>query len=258
MGLTAEQWENPLSALDWLIAAGADEAIEETPVNRLDMPKAVATTVHQTARPAAAPNPINDASQVAQSCDSITALRAALEDFDGCALKKTATNLVFADGNPDAPIMLIGEAPGRDEDIQGLPFVGASGQLLDRMLAAISLDRSSVYISNTIFWRPPGNRKPTPLETQSCIPFVKRHIDLVQPKILVLLGGTPASVLLETTTGITRLRGRWTSYNAASGPIATLPIFHPAYLLRQSAAKALAWRDLLSIKAKLESLEDKS
>ncbi len=162
-------------------------------------------------------------------------------------------NLVFADGNPNASIMLVGEAPGEDEDRQGLPFVGVSGKLLDRMLATIGLDRTNVYISNVLFWRPPGNRSPTDAEIAACLPFAERHIALVQPKILVLLGGVAAKTLLRTKDGITRLRGRWVDYTPQLGrtdvsPIRCLPIYHPAYLLRQPGAKRQAWRDLLLLK----------
>jgi len=181
---------------------------------------------------------------------SIDALRRELAAFEGCPLKRTAMNLVFSDGNPEAGIMLVGEAPGEEEDRQGLPFVGASGKLLDRMLAAIGLDRSTVYISNVLFWRPPGNRSPTDAEIAACLSFAERHIALVQPKVLVLLGGVAAKSLLRTKEGITRIRGRWTEYTPQIGragmtPIRCLPTYHPAYLLRQPAAKRQAWADML-------------
>jgi DNA polymerase len=184
---------------------------------------------------------------------SIAALREELLRFEGCALKKTAMNLVFADGNPASSVMFVGEAPGEDEDRQGVPFVGVSGKLLDRMLAAIGLDRTSVYISNILFWRPPGNRSPTDAETAACLPFAERHIALVQPKILVPLGGVAAKNLLRTKDGITRIRGRWTEYTPHLGredtpPIRCLPMYHPAYLLRQPGAKRQAWKDLLLLK----------
>ncbi|KAB2950684.1 MAG: uracil-DNA glycosylase [Rhizobiaceae bacterium] len=172
--------------------------------------------------------------------------------FDGCNLKFTAKSLVFADGNPDADLMLVGEAPGRDEDIEGLPFVGRSGQLLDRMLAAIGRDRTSAYIANVIPWRPPGNRTPTPLETEICRPFIERQIELARPKVLVCLGGPSAKTLLNTTEGILRLRGNWRVHVTASGvAIPAMPTLHPAYLLRNPAHKKLAWRDFLEVKAKL-------
>jgi uracil-DNA glycosylase family 4 len=202
-----------------------------------------------------APAAIINARETAKAATDLAALRAALEQFDGCALKKTATNLVFADGNPAAEVMLIGEAPGADEDRQGKPFVGVSGQLLDRMMAAIGLDRSTFYITNVCFWRPPGNRKPTEAELAAQLPFVTRHIELVQPKVLVLVGGSSAQGLLGLNDGITRLRGRWFEYRSAnlSTPIPTIPIFHPAYLLRQPGLKREAWRDLLKVQEHLSS-----
>jgi DNA polymerase len=196
---------------------------------------------------------LTDAQAAAQGCTSIPELQAALRAFEGCALKATATNLVFADGNPEAPLMLIGEAPGRDEDLKGLPFVGRSGQLLDRMLTAIGRDRRSAYISNVLFWRPPGNRTPTPEEMTACMPFVLRHIALARPKLIIALGGVAAKQLLDTTEGIMRLRGRWQRLSLPDGhKIPLMPTFHPAYLLRQPAHKRLAWRDLLAVKLVLD------
>jgi DNA polymerase len=217
---------------------------------------AIATVTAGPATGGAEPAAITDAREAAGAAADLTALRAALDQFDGCALKKTATNLVFADGNPQAEVMLIGEAPGADEDRQGKPFVGVSGQLLDRMMAAIGLDRSTFYITNVCFWRPPGNRKPTEAELASQLPFVTRHIELVCPKILVLVGGSSAQGLLGLNDGITRLRGRWFDYQspALSAPIPTIPIFHPAYLLRQPGLKREAWRDLLKLQARLSAL----
>jgi DNA polymerase len=176
--------------------------------------------------------------------------------FDGCALKHTATNTVFADGNPSAPVMIIGEAPGADEDRIGRPFVGRAGQLLDRMLAAIGLDRQSVLITNVIYWRPPGNRTPTTAEIASCLPFVLRHVALVSPKVLVLCGGTAAGALLPQGQGITRLRGRWfdLAIPGLDTPVPTLPMFHPSFLLRAPERKREAWRDLLALRARLDEL----
>ena len=207
---------------------------------------------------AAAPAAILNAREAAKAAADLTALREALRQFDGCALKKTATNLVFADGNPAADVMLIGEAPGADEDRQGKPFVGVSGQLLDRMMAAIGLDRSTFYITNVCFWRPPGNRKPTEAELAAQLPFVTRHIELVRPKVLVLVGGSSAQGLLGLNDGITRLRGRWFDYTSSNlpQPIPTIPIFHPAYLLRQPGLKREAWRDLLKLRQRLSSLSN--
>jgi len=195
------------------------------------------------------------ARQMAASASTLEELRRHMEAFDGCNLKATAKHLVFADGNPESALMLVGEAPGRDEDIEGLPFVGRSGRLLDRMLAAIGLDRTSVYIANVIPWRPPGNRTPTPHETEICRPFIERQIELVNPKVLVNLGGPSAKTLLNTSEGILRLRGNWRAHTTASGiAIPAMPTLHPAYLLRTPAHKKLAWRDFLEVKAKLRAI----
>ncbi|SDA64394.1 uracil-DNA glycosylase [Mesorhizobium qingshengii] len=195
------------------------------------------------------------ARQLATTAMTLDELRQHMAAFDGCNLKATAKNLVFADGNPEAAVMLVGEAPGRDEDIEGLPFVGRSGRLLDRMLAAIGLDRTSVYIANVIPWRPPGNRTPTPHETEICRPFIERQIELVNPKLLINLGGPSAKTLLNTSEGILRLRGSWRVHTTASGiAIPAMPTLHPAYLLRTPAHKKLAWRDFLEVKAKLRAL----
>lgn len=195
------------------------------------------------------------ARQLASQASNLEELHAAMAGFDGCNLKFTAKNLVFADGNPNAALMLVGEAPGRDEDLEGLPFVGRSGRLLDRMLAAIGLDRTSAYIANVIPWRPPGNRTPTPHETEICRPFIERQIELVNPKVLVNLGGPSAKTLLNTTEGILRLRGNWRVHMTAGGTaIPAMPTLHPAYLLRTPAHKRLAWRDFVEVKMKLRSL----
>jgi DNA polymerase len=173
--------------------------------------------------------------------------------FDGCSLKRTATNTVFADGNPAAPLMIVGEAPGGDEDRIGRPFVGRAGQLLDRMLAAIGIDRTGAYITNVQFWRPPGNRKPTPDEIAACLPFLWRHIAFVHPKVVVMAGGTSASTLLGRAEGIMRLRGRWFDLRVPglAEPVPALATFHPSFLLRTPARKADAWADLLSLQSRL-------
>ena len=190
----------------------------------------------------------DDARALAASCQTLEALKEALQSFDGCPLKETAINLCFADGNPEAPIMLIGEAPGAQEDRQGKPFVGPSGQLLDRMLATINLDRTKVYITNVIFWRPPGNRTPTASEIAICQPFLERQIELLHPKLLVFVGGIAARALLGVSQGVTKLRGRNFTYKASGDlEIPAIVMFHPAYLLRQPAQKRLSWRDLLAI-----------
>ncbi len=189
------------------------------------------------------------ARDAAAGAETLDQLRETLAGFEGCTLRFTAKNLVFADGNPNARLMFVGEAPGRDEDIQGVPFVGRSGRLLDRMLAAIGLDRSSAYIANVVPWRPPGNRTPSPVETEICRPFIERQIALVDPDILVFLGGASAKQLLGTSQGILRLRGKWHAYAGAGREIRAIPTLHPAYLLRNPAEKRLAWRDFLAIRA---------
>ena len=210
------------------------------------------------ARPAAAvPDEAQAAlaRELATKASTLAELREAMATFDGCNLKFTAKNLVFADGNPQAELMLVGEAPGRDEDLEGLPFVGRSGQLLNRMLAAIGLDRGSAYITNVIPWRPPGNRTPTPHETEICRPFIERQIELVNPKVLVTLGSPSSKTLHRTTESILRMRGTWRAHTTASGlAIAAIPTLHPAYLLRTPAHKRLAWRDFLEVKMKLRAL----
>ena len=191
------------------------------------------------------------AREAARSAASLEELRAILDRFEGCALRATATQVVFADGNPQARLMFVGEAPGRDEDIEGLPFVGRSGKLLDRMLAAIGLDRKNVYIANIVPWRPPGNRTPTPQETAICLPFTRRQIELVDPAILVCLGNPSTQTLLSTNEGITKTRGRWFRFNTGTREIRAMPTFHPAFLLRNPISKRLAWRDFLAIKKAL-------
>lgn len=191
------------------------------------------------------------AREAARGAASLDELRAIMEGFEGCALKRTASRLVFADGNPAAKVMFVGEAPGRDEDQQGRPFVGRSGRLLDLMMAAIGLDRAHAYIANVIPWRPPGNRTPTPQETAVCLPFITRQIELADPDVLVCLGGPSAQALLATTEGITKLRGRFLPYETGSRSIRAIATFHPAYLLRTPIGKRLAWRDLLAVEAAL-------
>jgi uracil-DNA glycosylase len=187
----------------------------------------------------------------AKGARTLEELSAALAAFEGCYLRQTATQLVFADGNPAARIMFVGEAPGRDEDVAGLPFVGRSGKLLDRMMAAIGLDRSSAYIANIVPWRPPGNRTPTPQESAICLPFTLRQIELANPDILVCLGGPSAQTLLNVRDGILKTRGRWFPFWTGTREIRAIATLHPAYLLRQPLQKRLAWRDFLAIKQAL-------
>jgi uracil-DNA glycosylase len=265
--------------LTFYLEAGVDCALLEEPVNRLSDPDIVPgpreipapretpppATVRTSpaAIPAArgepAPLPeaaIQSAREAARTAPSLDALRALLEKFDGCALKFTATRLVFADGNPEARIMFVGEAPGREEDIEGRPFVGRSGQLLDRMIAAIGLDRGNAYIANVIPWRPPGNRTPTPQETQICLPFIQRQIELVNPDVLVTLGNPSTQTLLSTREGIMKTRGRWFDYDTGTRVIRALATFHPAYLLRSPSYKKMAWQDLRSIAKVLEQAKN--
>lgn len=196
------------------------------------------------------------ATELAQNAKNLDELYEALKSFNGCTLKLTAKNTCFSDGTPNSTLMLVGEAPGREEDLQGIPFVGRSGQLLNRILAAIGLKRDDVYIANTIAWRPPGNRTPTPMETELCRPFIERQIELANPKILVALGGPAMQVLTGEKNGIIRTRGKWLSHKLKNGTtIPVMPTFHPAYLLRTPSQKKLAWADFLEIRHALEQLE---
>jgi uracil-DNA glycosylase family 4 len=191
------------------------------------------------------------AREAARTARTLDELRALLEAFEGCALRMTATQLVFADGNPQSRVMFVGEAPGYDEDIVGRPFVGRSGKLLDLMMAAIGLDRTNAYIANVVPWRPPGNRTPTPQETAICLPFIRRQIELANPDIVVCLGGPAMQTLLSIKEGITRARGRWYPFDTGSREIRALPTFHPAFLLRSPLQKRFAWRDFLALKKAL-------
>lgn len=247
---------------------GVDEAIAESPIDRFALP--AAEIAKQTpAKPAAiaaniasasrTPTPpkagIRLASEIAAACNSIAELETAIRAFDGCSLKFTATNTVIADGAANSRIMIIGEAPGADEDRQGIPFCGASGQLLNKMLAAIGLNRSkNCYITNMIYWRPPGNRNPSTEEISICQPFVRRHVELFNPAIVICAGGTATSALLESTLGITRLRGKWHNLTIGEKTFPCFAIYHPAYLMRQPAHKRYSWHDLLQIKTRAKEL----
>jgi uracil-DNA glycosylase len=273
--LDPREREAAIALLRWHIEMGADEAIGSEPANRFApppaVPEAISSPIAPPLRPAAAravpaapPKALAEspaeaaqsARRLAASAETVAALAGLVAGFEDCALKRTATNTVFADGNPCAPVMIIGEAPGADEDRIGRPFVGRAGQLLDRMLAAIGLDRQGVLITNVIYWRPPGNRTPTTAEIASCLPFVMRHVALVKPKILVLCGGTAAGALLPPGQGITRLRGRWFNLEipGLDKPVPTLPMFHPSFLLRAPERKREAWRDLLALRTRLDEL----
>jgi len=272
----------PQQNLRWHLDAGVDECIGDEPVNRYVIPELRPESPsgrNAGSAPSAPPRPaiqnrlgqnqpaqhqpiqsnaeiLTEACRLAGESTTVEQLRKAVEGFDGCPLKKTATNTVFADGNPEAKVMFIGEAPGADEDREGLPFVGVSGQLLDRMISSIGLSRTdNAYISNVVFWRPPGNRSPTSAEIATCLPFVERHIELIDPKVLVLLGGPSAKTILGRQEGITRLRGKWHDYESPKmpAPIPAMALFHPAYLLRSPGQKQLAWRDLLAIRKRLEN-----
>jgi uracil-DNA glycosylase len=259
-----------LALLRWYVAMGADEAIGDLPVDRLAPPAPPrplpiarpAAPGIAAAPPAALAQSLAEAAQSARrlagGAADVAALAALVAEFDACPLKRTATRTVFADGNPAASVMIVGEAPGADEDRIGRPFVGRSGQLLDRMLAAIGLDRDRVLITNVIYWRPPGNRTPTAAEIASCLPFVLRHIALVMPKVLVLCGATAANALLPGGQGITRIRGRWfdLAVPGLAAPVPTLPMFHPSFLLRAPERKREAWRDLLALRARLDALAE--
>lgn len=276
--LSTAELLDPLAMLAWQLDIGADACVEETPQPALRAPSvqaelsgpAAAPTLpeeslfQQAMRPMAAATvatpalaaALEEAKAAAAAATTLADLEAAVRAFNGCPLKKTATNTVFAQGVPESRVMFIGEAPGADEDRQGFPFVGASGQLLDLMLSFIDLKRAeNFYITNTLFWRPPGNRQPTNEELEVCRPFVEKHIALVNPKLLVLVGGTATKALLNDTRGITRIRGQVFEYSNPSMPAAvpTHVIYHPSYLLRQPLAKKQAWADLLAIKAALDA-----
>ncbi len=275
-----------IAALQWHIDSGVDETLAESPVDATAMP--ALPRREETAQPAAsppvaapqagglsqAPPPLGaadaraEALTLARQAATTEELREAIAGFDGLALKKTATNLVFADGNPQAPIMIIGEAPGADEDRLGKPFVGASGQLLDKILACIGLDRHSedpakaVYISNILNWRPPGNRTPNPAEVEVSLPFIEKHIALIRPKLLIFTGGVSTKALLNTTSGISRLRGRFHDYRPLTTElfggeppvIPALATYHPSYLLRSPSQKKLVWQDMLRLQEKYTTL----
>jgi len=281
---------HPADALRFYAEAGVDVALSEEPVDRFALSRAQAEGAARkpapVVRPAPDPAPAEEAPppafdsrwappaeprqftapalaapsegaimaarEAAGRAQSLEELRATLETFEGCNLRFTATNLVFADGNPEARIMFVGEAPGMEEDLSGLPFVGRSGKLLDRMIGAIGLDRQTAYIANVVPWRPPGNRTPTPQETEICRPFIERQIALVDPDFLIPLGAASAKQLLQTSEGILKMRGEWRSYDTGVRKIRAMATLHPAYLLRQPQQKKLVWRDLLNLRETLD------
>ncbi len=269
-----------MAVLRWHLDAGVDETIGDSPVDRYraaaaptaapaDAPPAAPTAAPTVAPTAAEPPPspaearrrppvsadaaVADAVRRAALATTVAQVQEALTAFDGCPLKKTAMNLVFGRGTPTAQIVLVGEAPGAEEDRLGLPFVGPSGKLLDRMLASIGLDETAVFITNTVFWRPPGNREPTTSETAACLPFLERLIEIIDPKLLLALGGPAAKTLTGRAESVGKLRGRWFDYQSPrlAQPIPTAVTYHPAYLLRSPGQKRQAWRDLLGIRARL-------
>ncbi len=267
--------EAALDILKWYRDAGVDEAVGEAPCDwsRLGAPSVLTFDAEEDVfappprreAPSLPPQPVAraqpsapldaaalSARELARHAPDLEALEAALAGFDGCPLKKTAKHLCFARGNPQAKLMMVGEAPGRDEDLDGRPFVGRAGRLLDKMLTAIGLTEADAYITNVVYWRPPGNRTPTPQEVEACKPFLARQIELVAPDVLVLLGGAAAKQVLGTDEGIMKLRGKWRGYASGDRTIRTMATLHPAFLLRTPAAKRQAWRDLLMIKAALQ------
>jgi len=272
---------NSAQLLEWQLAAGADLAVVEAPIDRFATSAAAvaaatktktvpATQIPGSQIPTTQSSPVQtsgtapssqiddtsaalEAQKRASEANTLEALELALNNFDGCALKLRATQLVFADGNSEADIMFIGESPGRDEDLQGKPFVGPAGQLLDKMLLAIGLDRTKVYIANTVPWRPPGNRTATQAEISACLPFLHRQIALVNPKILVTLGAPASQTMFGTSQSISRMRGQWRDVEAGGEQRRGMAMLHPAYLLRQPAEKKLAWLDLLMLKKALDA-----
>ena len=270
--MTEPTKETNLATLRWLVDAGAGEAVGEEPADRFADPKSAPAATPDAAKRSKArtrekksaiaanakavslSTAPGAARALAASCATLSELRSALETFEGCELKRGAANTVFADGNPAGRIMFVGEAPGRDEDREGRPFVGRAGKLLDKILGAVGLDRSKVYITNILPWRPPQNRDPTPEEAAICLPFLHRHIELAHPGVLVLLGAVSVRHLLGISEGIMRTRGRWQVYQSTAHAIPVMPTLHPAYLLRQPSAKRLVWRDLLAVVEKWDEL----
>jgi len=286
-----ETLQHPQDILAWHLNAGVDEAMGEQPLDRYALAleaaeKRAAQTeellktaeAERAQQPAstsnrssgrAAPTPVRPAEggvsedavkkavELAGQAKTLDDLRTALEGFDGCPLKKTAMNLVFGTGSPDARVMVIGDVPGEDEDRQGVPFVGPGGQLLDKMLASIGLERADVFTSNTVFWRPPGKRSANPGEIAVCLPFVERMVEIVSPQVLVTLGEAATHSLLGQQGNLSRLRSKWFTYEnpRMSHPIAACALYHPSFLLTSPGMKRQAWQDLLAIQAKLAALE---
>ena len=264
---------NPIiELLKWYVDSGIDVALENRPVNRLDLSTQSLSTKFDTTKSNKPPSQrkvqttissenilmsqddtLKNAQINSAQANTLDDLRLAMENFNGCPLRETAKNLVFGSGNPNSKLMLVGEAPGAEEDRQGVPFVGKAGQLLDKMLASINMSREDVYITNLLPWRPPGNRTPTAAEIDALIPFAERHVELIAPKVLVFVGGTAAKAFLKSDQGIMKLRGKWLDYSMGykKRPIHARAILHPAYLLRQPAQKRETWCDLIEIRTKL-------
>jgi DNA polymerase len=252
--------------LEFYVSIGADEAIGDDAIDRTQVTEKIitlplpGTEAPRTAAeaPSGTIEALADAQALAASADSLDALKAALDSFKGMTLKRSAAQMVFADGNPQSGIMIVGDYPRADDERSGRPFAGDQGVLLNKMLAAIGLDREQdVYISTVVNWRPPGNRAPTGSEISLSLPFIRRHIELAQPKLIILAGGNTAKVLMQTNTTITRLRGKWVDYTspALAAPVPMIPIFDPEYLMRTPHEKALAWKDLLQIRERLTELK---
>lgn len=272
--MTLSKASSAAALLDWYRAMGVDEAIGDAGIDRFaeaaaarakPEPAPQRTETRQSTPPAgprrefaslAPDEAVMDARERARGANTLEELEKALSGFEGCPLKATAKNTCFKRGSDEARVMFIGEGPGRDEDLQGLPFVGRAGKLLDKMLTAISLTEDDVYVTNIVYWRPPGNRTPTLQEVQACIPFLERQVELLDPDYLVLIGGPASQNLLGTKEGIMRLRGKWRDCEIGGKARKALPMLHPAYLLRNPAAKRQAWRDLLTLKTALEKTDE--
>jgi uracil-DNA glycosylase len=267
-----------VETLRWWMRAGVTDALDDTPHDRFALslarhgdqrsapnaseskgqsaPAAFENGLRaaQIARGATPPDAAETTARALAAATDLETLKSVMANFDGCTLRRTATQLVFADGVPSSRVMFVGEAPGGEEDRIGRPFVGRAGQLLDRMLGAIGLDRQTVYIANVVPWRPPGNRTPTPQETQICLPFIERQIDIVDPEYLVCLGGSAVRALLGVQGGILRTRGSWFAYPRQNGrEIRALAMLHPAFLLRQPAHKRFAWADMRALATALKT-----
>jgi DNA polymerase len=266
--MSSERRRAAIDALTFQLEAGVDVALSEAPINHFEDRHAEspveAPLIPPRSVPSSQPAPVSPsllvpddavsaAREMAKSASTLGELQAALAVFEGCALRFTAKQLVFADGNPNARVMLVGEAPGAEEDREGLPFVGRAGKLLDRMLISVGLDRSKVYIANIVPWRPPGNRTPTPQESAICYPFIRRQIELANPDFLVCLGRPSMQTLLGVKDGIRGVRGRWFDFDTGTRTIRALVTFHPAYLLRSPLEKRHSWRDMLALKKALEA-----